>query len=45
MESIETLSAGIAHELNTPIEFIGDNNSFIMESIEQLFKNFDKVYD
>jgi PAS domain S-box-containing protein len=32
MESIGQLAAGIAHEINTPIQFIGDNLRFIKES-------------
>ena len=34
LESIGTLAAGIAHEINTPIQFIGDNVNFMQESIE-----------
>ena len=29
MESIGHLAAGIAHEINTPIQFVSDNNSFL----------------
>jgi len=32
MESIGALAAGIAHEINTPIQFIGDNTRFLWES-------------
>jgi two-component system, NtrC family, sensor kinase len=36
LESIGSLAAGIAHEINTPIQFIGDNTRFMMDS----FKDF-----
>lgn len=38
MESIGTLAAGIAHEINTPIQFIGDNTDFTSDSIKDLFE-------
>jgi len=37
LESIGQLAAGIAHEINTPIQFIGDNTRFAAGSLEQLF--------
>lgn len=38
LESIGELSAGIAHEINTPIQFIGNNISFLQESFAELVK-------
>jgi PAS domain S-box-containing protein len=32
LEAIGQLAAGIAHEINTPIQYIGDNTGFIKES-------------
>ena len=32
LEAIGQLAAGIAHEINTPIQYIGDNTGFIRES-------------
>ena len=32
MESIGQLAAGIAHEINTPIQYIGDNATFLKEA-------------
>lgn len=36
LESIGQLAAGIAHEINTPIQFIGDNLRFITDSFKDL---------
>jgi two-component system, NtrC family, sensor kinase len=36
LEAIGQLAAGIAHEINTPIQYIGDNTSFLKEAFEDL---------
>jgi PAS domain S-box-containing protein len=36
LESIGQLAAGIAHEINTPTQYIGDNTRFIQESFASL---------
>jgi signal transduction histidine kinase len=36
LESVGQLAAGIAHEINTPIQFIGDNLRFIADTVVQL---------
>lgn len=37
LEALGTLAGGIAHEINTPIQYIGDNLSFFKESVDDLF--------
>ena len=36
LESIGQLAAGIAHEINTPTQFVSDNTRFLHESFEDL---------
>jgi len=44
MESIGQLAAGMAHEINTPMQFVGDNAMFLQQSIGQIF-NTVKAHD
>jgi PAS domain S-box-containing protein len=41
LESIGQLAAGIAHEINTPIQYIGDNGKFLEEAFQDLFRVID----
>lgn len=43
MEAIGTLSAGVAHELNTPIQFISTNLQFLKEGISEIQSVFRKI--
>ncbi len=36
LESLGTLASGVAHEINTPTQFIGDNLKFLRESFTDL---------
>ncbi|HSR53162.1 MAG TPA: PAS domain S-box protein [Acidobacteriota bacterium] len=36
LESIGQLAAGIAHEINTPIQYVGDNTRFLQEAFEDI---------
>jgi PAS domain S-box-containing protein len=38
LESVGQLAAGIAHEINTPTQFIGDNVRFLKDSFQDLRK-------
>ena len=37
LESIGQLAAGIAHEINTPTQYVGDNIRFLKDSFQDLF--------
>ena len=43
LESIGQLAAGIAHEINTPMQYIGDNTTFLKSSIESLQQYITKM--
>jgi PAS domain S-box-containing protein len=36
LESVGQLAAGIAHEINTPVQYIGDNVRFLKDTFEEL---------
>lgn len=38
LESIGQLAAGIAHEINTPIQYVGDNTRFLRDNMHDLIK-------
>jgi PAS domain S-box-containing protein len=44
LESVGQLAAGIAHEINTPTQYIGDNVRFLKDSFQDL-KNLLASYD
>jgi len=48
LESIGQLAAGIAHEINTPIQYTTDNTRFLQDSfgeIETILKSYSRLYE
>jgi PAS domain S-box-containing protein len=48
LESIGQLAAGIAHEINTPIQYTADNTHFLKDSfgeIETVLKSYNRLYE
>ena len=40
LEAIGALSAGIAHEINTPIQFIGDNLDYLKDALQKIYESY-----
>jgi len=43
LESVGALAAGIAHEINTPVQFIGDNTRFLQNAFGDARQLMDKL--
>jgi PAS domain S-box-containing protein len=42
-ESIGRLAAGVAHEINTPIQYLNDSVSFVREGVQELLEYIDAL--
>ena len=42
-ESIGRLAAGVAHEINTPIQYLNDSVSFVREGVQELLEYIDSL--
>jgi PAS domain S-box-containing protein len=43
LESIGRLAAGVAHEINTPIQYLKDTTSFIRDGVQELLEYIDTL--
>jgi signal transduction histidine kinase len=43
LESVGRLAAGVAHEINTPVQFVSDSLQFVREGVTDLFDVVDKL--
>ncbi len=43
LESIGQLAAGVAHEINTPMQFVSDNLEYLVEGLESADKTIEKL--
>jgi signal transduction histidine kinase len=45
LESVGRLAAGVAHEINTPVQFVSDSVHFVREAMDDLTEIVDKYRD
>jgi two-component system NtrC family sensor kinase len=43
LDSVGQLAAGVAHEINTPVQYISDNIHFVRDSVQELLDRVDKL--
>ena len=45
LASVGTLAAGIAHEINTPVQFVSDSIDFLRSAVTDVFALLDKLHE
>lgn len=45
LESLGTLAAGIAHEINTPVQYVNDNVDFLSKSTESIMNVLTQIHE
>lgn len=43
LASVGTLAAGVAHEINTPVQYVGDSVHFLHDAVNDMFSVLNKV--
>ena len=43
LEAIGGLAAGVAHEINTPIQYVGDNTRFVQDAFSNIMSSYQRV--
>jgi two-component system, NtrC family, sensor kinase len=43
LDSVGQLAAGVAHEINTPVQYISDNIRFVRDSVQELLDRVEKL--
>lgn len=44
LEAVGQLAAGIAHEINTPMQYVGDNVQFLHSTLDKVLPTFDLIH-
>jgi signal transduction histidine kinase len=43
LDSVGQLASGVAHEINTPVQYISDNLHFLRDSVQELLQRIEKL--
>jgi signal transduction histidine kinase len=45
MESIGQMAAGVAHEINTPVQYVSDNTEFLTQAFDDVLQGVDRLVE